>query len=170
MIYSSKYFFSKYTRRFCHFNSNSSCLLSQSKGNVNISGAQGDITGINAVGENSSMTGVAIGAISGNVTNTINQLPDSSETDEPGIKELLNELQTAIESDVNLSDEDKEQALKQVQAIAEAGQKPEDGTMQKMVKNALKFLKGTIADLPSTVELVQICGKLLPSISQFFAL
>lgn len=145
-------------------------IMSQSKGNVNISGAQGDITGVNAVGENSSMTGVALGAISGNVTNTINQLPDYPDTDKPGIKELLNELQTVIEADANLSDEDKEEALKQVQAIAEAGQKPEDGTMQKMVKNALKFLKGTIADLPSTVELVQTCGKLLPLVSKFFGL
>lgn len=69
------------------------------------------------------------------------------------MSESVNELQTAIESDINLSDEDKEETLKQVQAIAEDGQKPEDGTVQKMVKNALKFLKGTIADLPSTVEL-----------------
>ena len=57
-----------------------------SKGSVNISGAQGNISGVAATGENSSMTGVAMGAISGNVTNTINQLPDTSETEEAGIQ------------------------------------------------------------------------------------
>ncbi|MBE9004901.1 pentapeptide repeat-containing protein [Fortiea sp. LEGE XX443] len=145
-------------------------FMSQNKGNVNISGAQGNISGIAAVGENSSMTGVAIGAISGNVTNTINQLPPSPEPEKPGIKELLTELQAAIEADKNLGDEDKAEALEQIQAIAEAGQKPEDGTMQKIAKTALKFLKGTIADLPTTEKLVETCGKLLPLITKFFGL
>jgi uncharacterized protein YjbI with pentapeptide repeats len=144
--------------------------MSQSKGNINISGTQGNVSGVAAAGEDLSMTGVAMGAISGNVTNTINQLPDSLKPDKPGIKELLTELQSAIEADPNLSDEDKAEALEQVKAIAEAGQKPEDGAMQKMAKNAMKFLKGTIADLPSTVELVQTCGKLLPLITKFFGL
>lgn len=143
--------------------------MSQSnKGNVNISSTQGNISGVAAAGEDQTMTGVAIGAISGNVTNTINQLPDN--TEEPGIKELLTELQLAIEADTNLTDEDKEEALKQVKTIAEVGQKPQDQGMQKIVKNALKFLKGTIADLPSTVELVQTCGKVFPLVTQFFGL
>ncbi|HIK04059.1 MAG TPA: pentapeptide repeat-containing protein [Trichormus sp. M33_DOE_039] len=145
-------------------------FMSQSKGNVNISGSQGNISGISAVGENSAMTGVAIGAISGNVTNTINELPASPEPDKPGIKELLTELQTAIEADNNLGEEDKAEALEQVKAIAEAGQKPEDGAMQKAAKTALKFLKGTIADLPTTANLVEACTKLLPLITKFFGL
>ncbi|MEA5565866.1 pentapeptide repeat-containing protein [Anabaena sp. UHCC 0399] len=145
-------------------------FMSQSKGNINISGSQGNISGISAVGENSAMTGVAIGVISGSVTNTINQLPASSEPDKPGIKELLTELQIAIEADKNLGDEDKEEALEQLKVIAEAGQKPEDGAMQKIAKTALKFLKGTIADLPTTEKLVEACGKLLPLITKFFGL
>ncbi|MEH1827135.1 MAG: pentapeptide repeat-containing protein [Nostoc sp.] len=145
-------------------------FMSQSKGNISISGAQGDISGVSTVGENSSMTGVAIGAISGNVTNTINQLPDSLEADKPGIKEILTQLQAAIEADTTLSDEDKAEALKQVKSIAEAGKKPKDGAMQKIAKTALKFLKGTIADLPTTVKLVEVCGKLLPVITKFFGL
>ncbi|QFS43128.1 pentapeptide repeat-containing protein [Nostoc sphaeroides] len=145
-------------------------IMSQSKGNISISGAQGDISGVAAVGENSSMTGVAIGAISGNVTNTINQLPDSPEPDKPGIKELLTQLQAAIEGDTTLSDEDKAEALEQVKSIAEAGKKPEDGVMQKIAKTAVKLLKGTIADLPTTVKLVEVCDKLLPVIIKFFGL
>jgi len=145
-------------------------IMSQSKGNISISGTQGSVSGVAGAGDNLSMTGVAMGEISGNVTNTISQLPDSPEPDKPGIKELLTELQAAIEADPNLDEEDKAEALEQVQAIAQAGQKPEDGAMQKMAKNSMKFLKGTIADLPSTVELVQTCGKLFPLISKFFGL
>lgn len=141
-----------------------------SKGSVNISGTQGDISGLSAIGENRDMIGVAIGAISGNVTNTINQLPDSDEPDKPGIKEVLTDLQAAIEADTNLSEEDKAEALEQVQKIAEAGQKPEEGAMQKMAKNSLTFLKGLIVDLPSTVELVKTCANLIPVIKLFFGL
>jgi len=150
-------------------------LMSQSKGNINLSGAQGNISGVAAAGESGaaaagetlSMTG-AIGEVSGNVTNTISQLPDAPEPDKPGIKELLTELQAAIEADPNLSEEDKTDALEQVQALAEAGQKPEDGAMQKLAKRAIKFLKGTIADLPSTVDLVKTCTNLFPIITEFF--
>jgi uncharacterized protein YjbI with pentapeptide repeats len=145
-------------------------IMSQSKGNVSISGTEGNISGVAAAGENMSMTGVAIGAISGNVTNTINQLPDSPEPDKPGIKELLTELQAAIETDTSLSDDDKAESLEQVKTIAEAGQKPEDGAMQKMAKTAIKILKGTVAGLPSTTSFFEACAKLLPLITKFFGL
>jgi hypothetical protein len=42
--------------------------------------------------------------------------------------------------------------------------------MQKAAKTALKFLKGTIADLPATANLVEACTKLLPLITKFFGL
>ncbi len=141
-----------------------------SKGNVSISGTQGNVSGIAAAGENQSMTGVAIGAISGNVTNSINQLPESTEPDQSGIKELLTHLQSAIKTDTNLSDEDKAEALEQLQKIAEAGQKPEDEGVQKIVKKSVTFLKGIISDLPSAVELVKTCGTLLPLVTKFFGL
>ena len=141
-----------------------------SKGNLNISGARGNISGLTATGENSSMTGVAMGAISGVVTNTINQLNNSEEPDKSGIKEILSNLQTAIETDTNLSEEDKVEALEQVKKIAEAGKKPEDGAMQKIAKNALTFLKGLIVDLPSTAEIVKTCVNLVPVIKKFFGL
>ncbi|WP_235595807.1 pentapeptide repeat-containing protein [Mastigocoleus testarum] len=144
--------------------------MSESKGNISIGSTQGNISGIAATGENASMIGVTMGTISGNVTNTISQLPNSPEPEKPGIKELLQELQNVIEADTNLSDEDKAEALEQVQTIAEAGQKPEDGAMQKMVKTALKILKGTIAELPSAEELVKVCGTILPAIATFFSL
>jgi hypothetical protein len=70
----------------------------------------------------------------------------------------------------NLSDEDKSEALEQVQKIAEAGQKLEDEGVQKIVKKSVTFLKGIISDLPSAVELVKTCGILLPLVTKFFGL
>ncbi|OUC12627.1 MAG: hypothetical protein B0A82_21355 [Alkalinema sp. CACIAM 70d] len=140
-------------------------IMSQSKGSVNISGVQGNVSGIAAAGKDQIMTGVAIGAISGSVTNTINQLPESPDPDNPGIKELLLQLKEAIEAETTLSDEDKAEALEQVKTLAEAGQKTEDGILQKSAKTAMKILKGTVASLPDAANLAEACAKLLPMIS-----
>ena len=113
---------------------------------------------------------INLGEISGTVTNTINELPKSSEPEKPGIKELLTQLQTTIEADKNLSEEDKAEALEQVKALAEAGKNPKEGAMQKSAKTAMKILKGTISSLPSAATLVEACGKLLPLISGFLGL
>jgi uncharacterized protein YjbI with pentapeptide repeats len=145
-------------------------IMSQSKGNVNISGVQGNVSGIAAAGENQTMTGVAIGVISGTVTNTINQLPASPDPDNPGIKELLAKLQEAIEAESELPDADKAEALEQVKTLAEAGQKPEDNVLQKAAKTSLKILKGTVASLPDATKLVEACTKLLPAIATLLAL
>jgi hypothetical protein len=145
-------------------------MAQENKGNVNISGVQGNISGIAAAGENQTMTGVAIGAISGSVTNTISQLPASSDPNTPGIKELLTQLQAAIEAESALPDEDKAEALEQVKTLAEAGQKPEDNLLQKAAKTSIKILKGTIASLPHATKLVESCSKLIPAIASLLAL
>ncbi|NES83650.1 MAG: low-complexity protein [Moorea sp. SIO2B7] len=146
-------------------------IMSQdNKGNISVSGTQGNVSGIAGAGENLSMTGAAIGAISGNVTNTINQLPDSPESDKPGIKELLAQLQAAIEAETSLDEEEKAEALEQVKTLAEAGANPSDKGMKKLAKNATRMLKGIIADLPTAAKLVEICKDLLPAIANLFNL
>lgn len=145
-------------------------IMSQSKGNVNISGVQGNISGIAAAGESQAMTGVTIGIISGSVTSTINQLPASPDPNSPGIKELLAQLQTAIEAEPELPDEDKAEALEQVKTLAEAGYKPEDNALQKAAKTSMKILKGTMASLPDAAKLAEACAKLLPAIATLLAL
>jgi len=145
-------------------------IMTQSKGNVNISGVQGDVSGIAAAGENQTVTGAALGAISGSVTNTINQLLASPDRDSPGLKELLAQLQAAIEAESELPDEDKAEALEQVKTLAEAGQKPEDNVLQKAAKTSIKILKGTIASLPDAAKLAESCAKLLPAIAALLAL
>jgi hypothetical protein len=129
--------------------------------NINISGGTVNNTGAAAM---------SLGDISGTVANTINQLPASSESDKPGIKELLEQLQKAIEAEPNLSEEDKAEALEQVKALAEAGKAPQEGAMQKIAKRSTTMLKGIVAGLPEAAKLAVEYAKLLPMITSLFGL
>ncbi len=78
---------------------------------------------------------------------------------------MWTQLQAAIEAETNLSDEDKAEALEQVKALAKVGKNPQESTMQKAGKTAMKILKGAIAGLPSAATLVEAGSKLLPAIA-----
>lgn len=160
-IESNKFYVETYYQLGDTVSEKSSIDIQTGGGNVgNISGlVAGDVSGV-----------VNLGKISGDVTNTINQLPDSSGTDEPSIKELLLQLQAAIEAEPELAPEDKAEALEQVKVFAEAGQKPEDNILQKAAKTSMKILKGTIASMPDAAKLAESCVKLLPAIAALLAL
>ncbi|NEO84942.1 MAG: low-complexity protein [Spirulina sp. SIO3F2] len=145
-------------------------IMSQSKGNISITGVEGSVSGVVASGESQNMTGVAIGTISGSVTNSIGQLPESDDPEKPGIKELLSQLQSAIEFEKELSNEDKTEALEQLETLVEAWQKPEDSNLQKAAKTAIKIIKGTVAGLSDTAQLTESCTRLLPAIASLLAL
>ena len=104
----------------------------------------------------------------GTVANTINQLPDPSQSDEPGVKELLTQLKTAIEDDTNLSGDDKAQALARVQVLAEAGNNPSEN--QQQAKGAIRFFRGLVQELPNATNFVEACSKLIPAIARLFGL
>ncbi|MEY2833946.1 MAG: hypothetical protein RLZZ574_3205, partial [Cyanobacteriota bacterium] len=127
--------------------------------NQNISGGTINASGAGAFSS---------GDISGTVANTINQLSPSSNPDEPGIKDLLIQIQEAI-NDPQLSQEDKKQTLEQLQILAEAGQNPQDETMQKKAKKAVGFLKAIAEGVEPATKLAQACVKVLPKILTFFA-
>ncbi|MEM9265519.1 MAG: pentapeptide repeat-containing protein [Cyanobacteria bacterium P01_F01_bin.13] len=145
-------------------------VMSQSKGNINIGDVEGNVSGLAAAGENQTITGATLGEVSGTVTNFINQLPDSSTSEAPNIKELLLQLQSVIESESTLTDDDKIEAVEQVKVLAEAAQKPADGALKKAAKTAMKILQGTAAGLSETTKLVQECTTLLPAITTLLAL
>ncbi len=113
-------------------------------------------------------TNSTLGIISGNATTSIGQLPTPA-ANEPDLKAALTDLQTAIEAS-SLSDDDKADALEQVKAIADAGNTPKDNAIQKGVKTAMKVLKGTIADLPATEDLVKVLIKIAPIVAAFFGM
>ncbi|MBD2509318.1 pentapeptide repeat-containing protein [Nostoc muscorum FACHB-395] len=142
------------------------------QGDTNVS----DISGINIEGS-SNVSGIAgggsvanLGTISGNVSIALNQLPDSPDVEKPGIKELLSQLQDAIIQSTYLSEEDKTEALEQVQALAEAGKNPQESTKQKTAKTAITMLKGIFTGLPAIASLVEAGNKLLPAIAKLFGL
>ncbi|MEH2451763.1 hypothetical protein [Nostoc sp.] len=90
------------------------------------------------------------------MTNTVNELPASPEPEKLGIKELLIQLQTAIEAEENLTPKNKEKVLKQVKALAEASQNPNDEEKQDLADTAITMLKGLISGLPTAATLVEV--------------
>ncbi|MEH2209022.1 pentapeptide repeat-containing protein [Nostoc sp.] len=142
------------------------------QGDTNMS----DISGINIEGS-SNVSGIAgnnsianLGTISGNVSIALNELPDATDAEKPGIKELLSQLQDAIVQSTYLSEEDKAEALEQVNTLAEAGKNPQESTKQKTAKTAITMLKGIFTGLPAVASLVESTNKLLPAIAKLFGL
>ncbi|BDI19512.1 hypothetical protein ANSO36C_53140 [Nostoc cf. commune SO-36] len=142
------------------------------QGDTNMS----DISGINIEGS-SNVSGIAgnnsianLGNISGNVSIALTQLPDATDAEKPGIKELLSQLQDAIIQSTYLSEEEKAEALEQVKALAEAGKTPQESTKQKTAKTAITMLKGIFSGLPAVASLVEAGNKLLPAIAKLFSL
>lgn len=125
-----------------------------------------------SVGRDMSLSGstLNLGEISGNVTNTISQL-QANRPEAAQLADLLKQLQTAIETetDANLTDTDKAEALEQVSTLAKAGENPTD-TTKKSANTAVKILRGTIAALPDTAKLAEACSKLLPAIVSLLGL
>jgi len=119
----------------------------------------------------STVNGVlTIGKIQGDAINTINQLSDSSQPGQSSLKELLTQLRKVIISDPSLSDEDKVEALVQVQELAKAGKNPNDGAMKKLAKRSMTILRGISAGMPTATKFVEGVGKLLPAIATLLKL
>ena len=116
------------------------------------------------IGGNVTGSTLNLGTISGNVTNTINQLPDTAEPNQPSLKELLTQLQHVIEADADLPDADKADLLEQVQKLAEAKQTEEPAQKEGLARKAKKMFEATLKTLPDTAKIVEACGKLLPLI------
>ncbi|NEO73423.1 COR domain-containing protein [Moorena sp. SIO3H5] len=121
----------------------------------------------NAV-KNSGGGSIIFGDNTGTFTNTINQLPSfDGEPDKKQLKELLSQLQSAVLAE-ELDDDDKAEALEQIEAIASALTNSEDSGVKKVVKKAMKILMGTAAALSPTANLVTICKELPGLISKIF--
>ena len=119
---------------------------------------------------NSNVT-LNLGEISGQVSNQINQLPDvAPEPGKPSLKDLLTQLQQAVESDPELSEVEKKEALGEVAKLAEAGSNPKENAMQRMAKRAADNLKSIAEPLTEASNLAEACKKLLPLILPLFAL
>ncbi|MBP0017298.1 MAG: hypothetical protein J7647_07030 [Cyanobacteria bacterium SBLK] len=130
-----------------------------------------DVKGGSVGGDfNASHAILNIDNLNSTITNQINKLPATSEPDRPGMKELLSQLQTTINADNNLSDKNKNKALKQVQNLAEAGKYPKNNAMKEIADDATTMLKGIITGLPAAAKLAETCEKIIPAIASIFGL
>lgn len=109
-----------------------------------------------------------LGDISGTVANTINQLPDSSNLKEPGIKELLAELQEAIKQESELDEKGKVKALKQLKTLAEASLNPTDEDAKEVAEDSTTIMSKVLSGLPPAAALVSISKNILPLIATYF--
>jgi hypothetical protein len=91
------------------------------------------------IGQGANVVG---GDLSGQVMSNINALPASSDPRSPGVKELLAQLQEAIEKEFISNPKSKEKALKQLEALTKEAMNP---TGNDEVDNATLILRGLSA-------------------------
>jgi hypothetical protein len=113
---------------------------------------------------------VSLREISGQVRNQINQISTNVDSAQPSIKDLLTKLQQAIETDLELGDSEKTEALEEVGELATAAQNPQEGAMQKIAKGAMNSLKGIAAGLSDASKLAVACKDLFPLLKNIFGL
>ncbi len=139
---------------------------SVSKGNVNITSGRGSsFSGIVAAGESVNPTNSTIGEIYGTVSQTLSQLPNSQSA-EPSIKELLQQLTDAIAFSSDLDEKLKNKALKKVSGLANAATNPTNENMKESAEDAIMILENIVEKLPPSGPLGTTCNSLLPAIAQ----
>ena len=134
-------------------------------GNVDMSsGARVNIGG--------DMTGstVNLGELSGQVSNTIQQLHDIQTGEGEELAKILATLQDAIESDLALTPNQKQEALEAVATLAEEGSKPPEQRTSKFSKMAVNALKGLASTVTDVSKLAEAMKTLLPTLTKILVL
>ncbi|NES70676.1 MAG: DUF29 domain-containing protein [Okeania sp. SIO2D1] len=98
------------------------------------------------------------------------QSPYSPESEKLGVEELLTQLKEAIASESNLSEDDKETALEELEELAQAANNPGDGGMKKVAKRAIQMLTGIFSGLPAVAKLAETAKGTLPALVSMFGL
>lgn len=103
-----------------------------------------------------------LGTISGNVTNLLQQLRDSQIQGTPDFAQILGDLQSAIESETQLSPPQKQEALEAVETLAEEAKKPPENRTTKLCTMAMNALKGATGTLSDASKLAEVIKSSLP--------
>lgn len=135
---------------------------------INIQTEGGDVSKVSGLVAGDINGVVNSGEVSGSITNTINRNTSLCNPEQyADIKSLLNQLKLATESESTLSQEDRVEALEQIEILTAASQSSENVSHQKVAKRAIKIVKGTVVGLPTTANLVETCSELLPEIEAY---
>jgi hypothetical protein len=78
------------------------------------------------------------------------------------LEDLLNQLRKHIQADVMLSATDKQDLLRQTDALAKAKQLSDSAEKESVARKARKMFEATLKALPATAVLVESCNKILP--------
>ncbi|MBD2260233.1 hypothetical protein [Pseudanabaena sp. FACHB-2040] len=108
--------------------------------------------------------------VSSQLTHQINDLLGAAEEPNPTLRNLLTQLQQAIEAEPDLSDAQKAQALLDVAELATAGQAIDQAHMQQLAKHSIKALQNITSPLPESASLIVACQDLLPQLTDIFEL
>ncbi|EAZ90256.1 pentapeptide repeat-containing protein [Crocosphaera chwakensis] len=119
---------------------------------------------------NANQSIVNLGEISGQVSNNIKQLPDNAEGGKANIKDILKELQTAIETEEHLKDVQKFEALEALETLSQAANNPEDSNLKKLARLSKNALFGITSNIPHATQFIQACNELLPAIAKLLKL
>ncbi len=119
---------------------------------------------------NANQSTVNLGEISGQVSNNIQQLPDNAEDGKANIKDILKELQTAIETEENLKAVQKFEALEALETLTQAAKNPEDSKLKKLARLSKNALLGITSNIPHATKFIQACNELLPAIAKLLKL
>lgn len=111
-----------------------------------------------------------LGEISGTVTNLVQQLNNSSVAEQQDLGSLLQNLQTAIEAESDLPEEQKKDALDAVATLAEEGKKTAENRTTKLCSMAVNALKGITSSLSDASKLAECFQISLPLIKALLGL
>jgi uncharacterized protein YjbI with pentapeptide repeats len=113
---------------------------------------------------------ITLGDLNGQVSNHIQSLRDIKTDDEQGIADVFIALQTNINDDHLLSEDQKIQAMEAVATLAEEAQKPKENRLLKLCTMAVNALKGVISNVTGASKMVDILKTYLPSLVKFFGI
>ncbi len=130
--------------------------MPENSGNVNAGGDVGAVSGVHPSEQE--------------VTNAVHQLPESKQAGLPGIKEVLDQLEAAVEGDDHLQPEAKAEALEQVKVLAEAGKNPQAQEKRSAAQTAIEVLIKIINEIAGVPTLVGTWERVLPEIKELFGL
>ncbi|MBP5974603.1 hypothetical protein HW132_18160 [Brasilonema sp. CT11] len=102
-------------------------------------------------------------SVQGSVSNTMNEMPASTDLKTAEINTLIQQLKTTIEAEPGLDVKSKERALKYVKKLGEAASNYKDKDMKDQAEDAITLLEKILSGLKSGASL-------LTSISQLFSI
>ena len=153
----------------CYFHNHD--ILVEGK-NVDVKIDKSQIQTISSQGGNLEVSGagaLSLGDISGTVADTLQQPSSADAAAQSKLEKLIKQLRTELATELNLTPEARYDALEEIATLTQAGPNSQVTDTQKLVRAAIRVLRGTIVELPPDSSAVVRCNLLLNAIAQQLA-